>query len=234
MSTIFFDLDDTLYDRGIPFCRTFTHFFGETVPGLAAEAYKTCSARGNEVFADSRSGKISMEEMYIYRYQKGLADVGIHITAQQALEYRDVYRQMQRELQLTPQMEEILTYCKEHFDGVGIITNGTAEYQRQKIHCLGLEKWVREDLIFVSDEQGIAKPDPRIFERAAQAAKAAPSELIYVGDVYETDLAAPSALGWITVWLNPKQEPAPEGRPVPDAIVSDEAALFSWLTAQAP
>lgn len=229
MSVVFFDLDDTIYDRAVPFCRTFAHFFGETHPQLALKAYQTCSARGNEVFEPSQTGAISMEEMYIYRYQKGLADVGIAVTDHQALDYQKFYGQMQKKLQMTTRMEEILTCCKSRFDSVGIITNGPAAHQRQKMDCLGLEKWVRKDLIFISGEQGITKPNPRIFERAALAAQSAPSELIYVGDSYETDIAVPAAMGWSTIWLNRKQETVPEGGYVPDAVVSDEAALLACL-----
>lgn len=230
MSVIFFDLDDTIYDRGVPFRKTFAHFFGSADEQLAKQAYKTCSIRSNEVFEDSQKGRITMEEMYIYRYQRGLADVGITVTDEQALAYQKYYGLMQHSLEMTSTMERILNLCLAQYDAIGIITNGPGGHQREKLTCLGMERWVRPELIFISGEHGITKPDPRIFAMARSAAGISDRELIYVGDSYDTDIAAPAALGWTTIWLNKKGEPVPEGHPAPTHIVPDEEGLLECLS----
>ena len=84
--TVFFDLDDTLYDRSGPYLAAFRQFFGGRYEDKAAQAYQAVMHRGYEVFTAAHTGKISMDAMHIYRHQIGLLDLGIRITAAQALE----------------------------------------------------------------------------------------------------------------------------------------------------
>lgn len=70
--TIFFDLDDTLYDRSIPYERAFSQFFGGRYAEKLPQAFDAVIHRGYEVFTDAHTGKISMEAMHIYRHQTGL------------------------------------------------------------------------------------------------------------------------------------------------------------------
>ena len=83
--TIFFDLDDTLYDRSGPYLAAFRQFFGGRYEDKAAQAYQAVMHRGYEVFTAAHTGRITMEAMHIYRHQTGLRDVGIEITPEQAL-----------------------------------------------------------------------------------------------------------------------------------------------------
>lgn len=49
---------------------------------------------------------------------------------------------------------------------------------------------------------GVAKPDPRIFERALELASVHPSEMLYVGDNFGKDVQGPAALGIQSVWVH--------------------------------
>jgi len=49
-------------------------------------------------------------------------------------------------------------------------------------------------LIF-SDEVGVSKPQPRIFEAAAEALQVGPGELLHIGDLEPTDIAGAHAVG---------------------------------------
>ena len=73
--TIFFDLDDTLYDRFIPYQKAFRQFFGDRYAEKAPQAFDAVIHRGYEVFAAAHTGKISMRQMHVYRHQTGLADI---------------------------------------------------------------------------------------------------------------------------------------------------------------
>ena len=83
--TGFFDLDDTLYDRAVPYLAAFRQFFGVRYKGRAAQAFDAVIRRGYEVFKPAHTGQITMEQMHIYRHQTGLRDVGISVTPEQAL-----------------------------------------------------------------------------------------------------------------------------------------------------
>ena len=50
--TIFFDLDDTLYDRSIPYERAFSQFFGGRYAEKLPQAFDAVIHRGYEVFTE--------------------------------------------------------------------------------------------------------------------------------------------------------------------------------------
>ena len=53
-----------------------------------------------------------------------------------------------------------------------------------------------------SEEVGVSKPDPRIFQEALDRARAAPSDAVMLGDAWATDVEGALASGIRPVWLN--------------------------------
>ena len=85
----------------------------------------------------------------------------------------------------------------------GLITNIPQERvspQWAKIQALGLPELM--DIVIVSGELGIHKPDPRIFEYAAAQLGVQPDDCIFVGDDPETDIAGAINAGMEAVWLD--------------------------------
>lgn len=97
---------------------------------------------------------------------------------------------------------------------LGIITNGPAEVQREKVSLLQVEPLV--DFVIISGEFGVAKPDPSIFREALQRAGAAPEETVFVGDSAEYDIAGAHASGLRTVWVNRRGTPWAAAGRAPD------------------
>lgn len=227
---VFFDLDDTLYDRGMPFLAAAEEFYGRKVAD-PCKAYRACMFRGNEVYLPSQRGEISMEEMYIYRWRCGFADVGIQMTAKEALEFQALYRLKKDCISLSPIMEDMLRCCAEHAEGLGIITNGPSKNQWNKIRRLGLERFMEQSRMIVSGDVGIDKPDVGIFHIAEQRCKAAPNELLFIGDSPGNDIAPAIQCGWHTIWLNRNAHPDDPGIH-PDMTVTTEAELAAALRTQ--
>ena len=155
--TIFFDLDDTLYDRRIPYERAFSQFFGGRYAEKLPQAFDAVIHRGYEVFTDAHTGKISMEAMHIYRHQTGLADAGISITPDEALRFQALYAEQQRHITLSDTMRCVLDLCRERFAAVGVITNGSVGSQTGKLKSLGMERWMPAQLVFISDAVGVRR-----------------------------------------------------------------------------
>jgi putative hydrolase of the HAD superfamily len=80
---------------------------------------------------------------------------------------------------------------------IALVTNG-GDAQRIKLAKIGLEQIVQA--VFVSSELGIAKPDPRIFERALTWTELPARDVMFIGDNPVTDLAPAAALGMRTGW----------------------------------
>lgn len=223
--TIFFDLDDTLYDRSIPYEKAFEQFFGGKYADKLPQAFDAVIHRGYEVFTAAHTGKITMEAMHIYRHQTGLHDVGISITPDEALRFQALYAGQQRHITLSDTMRQVLDVCKARFAHVGVITNGGVGSQTGKLKSLGLERWVPEQLVFISDAVGVMKPAPEIFRMAQKAAGGGPC--LFVGDSCTQDIAGAAACGWQTIWMNRRGETPGPVRP--DYAVTSEQALLTCL-----
>ena len=223
--TIFFDLDDTLYDRSVPYEKAFLQFFGGQYADRLPQAFDAVIHRGYEVFRDAHTGKITMDAMHIYRHQTGLADAGISITPDEALRFQALYAEQQRHITLSGTMRRVLDVCRARFAAVGVITNGGVGSQTGKFKSLGMERWVPEQLVFISDAVGVMKPAPEIFRMAQRAAGGGPC--LFVGDSCTQDIAGAAACGWQTVWMNRRHETPGSVRP--DYTVTSEQELLACL-----
>ncbi len=223
--SIFFDLDDTLYDRSEPFVKAFQEFC-PSASDQAKEVYLACNRRGDEVFLASQRGEITMDEMYIYRYSKGFGDRGLPITDREALEFQSIYRERQKEISLSEGVPELLEYCSEQFHAMGLLTNGPAEKQRKKVEVLGLSRWFSEEMMLISGVVKIDKPDPGIFHLAEKAAGTEADHMIYAGDSMYNDIRPAASLGWKTIYLNRWNQPLSKDDPCPDLVIAGEE-IFS-------
>ena len=77
---------------------------------------------------------------------------------------------------------------------LGVITDGPVESQRAKFAALGLDRWIPRP-VFTS-EHGLSKPDPRVFELAAEWTGGNDRRYTYVADNPLKDFQGPLALGW--------------------------------------
>ena len=106
---------------------------------------------------------------------------------------------------------------------IGIVTNGPTEVQRAKLELLGIDRLV--DYVVVSEEFGVAKPDPAIFREALRLAEVQPEEALFVGDSAEFDMVGARAAGIPTVWVNRYRRPWTEIGPPPTRQICTLADL---------
>lgn len=76
--------------------------------------------------------------------------------------------------------------------------NGTV---REKLRRVGLLDYF--ETVLDSHEEGVEKPDPRIFKSAMQRMGARPEQSVYVGDMYHIDIPGAQAAGMRAVLLDP-------------------------------
>ena len=99
---------------------------------------------------------------------------------------------------------------------VGILTNGFSEQQRGKLARFP-EIAERAAFVTISEEVGVMKPDPRLFEHVRQQAAETlggdvpASDLLYVGDSYHSDVVGGTGAGWPVAWFRGDAERAPAG-----------------------
>jgi putative hydrolase of the HAD superfamily len=104
------------------------------------------------------------------------------------------------ELRPFPGVHELLSELRAAHLRLGIITHGWSVKQAEKLIRLDLVRFLDPDAIFISDEIGISKPNPKIYARAVRSLGLAPEEVMYVGDSPINDIAPPRQVGMVTVW----------------------------------
>lgn len=99
-----------------------------------------------------------------------------------------------------------------------IISNGFKEVQYYKFAHSGLEDCFTH--ILISEEVGINKPQPGIFDIALTKNGISAAEAVMIGDSYTSDIAGAKAAGIDQIWLH--ESPAAESPAEP----SDESATY--------
>jgi putative hydrolase of the HAD superfamily len=123
-------------------------------------------------------------------------------------------------------VQEVLDDLKGRFH-LGLITNGAAGTQREKLRVTGIESAFR--VVVIAAEAGFAKPDARIFQYALDELGVSPGEAWHIGDELRTDVAGAKAAGLTAVWLNRTGvEPRPEDL-LPDIEVRSLSQLRAYL-----
>ena len=100
---------------------------------------------------------------------------------------------------------------------IAIVTNGETEFQTRHIEALELEHMV--DAIFISQKEGLRKPDAALFHRAANHLQVAPERCLFVGDNPVADILGAAAAGMQTAWFRGAFDWPPGQPPNPGATV---------------
>ena len=230
MKYFIFDVDDTLYLRSEPFIRACI----QTFPALAdidSETLYTIRKKHSDFsFDEMNAGRMTSEEMYLYRTKETFREFSIDLSSEEALAFENLYAQMLGKIRLHPDAESILAYLRAKEVPMAVITNGFEERQKNKMKALQLQRYIEPDRWLVSGEIGIDKPDVRIFHHAGQKFHISPQDAWYIGDSYTSDILGAKSAGWHTIWLSRRAEPSPAEN-LADYTVSSYDALFSLLKA---
>ena len=91
--------------------------------------------------------------------------------------------------------------------------------------ALGLQDDV--DCLVTSEEAGVEKPSPEIFEVCFRKLRLKPEEICFVGDTYEKDVSGPIGMGMQAVWFCPEGTEDPNQKE--KGIACDKASSYAEL-----
>lgn len=184
ISAVIFDLDDTLYPE-----KAYIHSGFRAVARVLPFVEKVEERLWNYFEA----GLPAIDAL--------LHDLHIEDTATRS-ECLKAYRTHQPQIQLYPEVPELLRKLQERQILIGILTDGRPEGQRAKLQALGLFQLV--DSVMITDELGgpqFRKPNDLPF-RIMQGRMQVPYEqMVYVGDNLQKDFIAPETLGMSCVYF---------------------------------
>jgi len=205
---ILFDLDDTLFDH--QYCsRAGLVALREGFPALADEPFDAFELRYRilleEVHLLALSGALSPAAARLERFHRFLSATLTAATIEDAERagglYHTAFRAARRPV---AGAIELLSHLKPQVS-IGVVTNNVRHEQVEKLRFLGLDGLV--DVLVTSEDVGVAKPHPAIFQAALEQLACTPDQVVMVGDSWENDIVGASQVGIRSVWLNRYAEP---------------------------
>lgn len=202
----FIDIDRTLWDHDRCSFETFRFIFDHynlTTYGIPSldEMVHVFKGHNDVLWSHYRRGEILKEILSVKRFELTLNSFYIDnpgLAQELATEY--VTMRPERAY-LFPNTIETLDYLHRKYR-LHIITNGFEEVQFRKLEITGIDKYFKN--VITSEEAGVKKPDPFIFELALHKAGASEKESIMVGDDLEVDIKGASQAGMDQVFFNPE------------------------------
>jgi 5'-nucleotidase len=198
---IFFDADETLF--------TFDSFSGlqrmflDYSVTFTAEDFQDYQAVNKPLWVDYQNGAISSLQLQHQRFEGWASRLNVN-----AGDLNDAFMNAMAEICAPlPGAVSLLNSLKGKVK-MGIITNGFTSLQQIRLERTGLREHF--DLLIISEEVGVAKPDARIFDYALElAGNPDRSRVLMVGDTAESDIRGGVNAGLSTCWLNAHQQTLP-------------------------
>ena len=181
IKAVFFDFDETLQDRTVAFRRYAQRFVSKYFPTLSKEEQEL---RVQAMWEQNGNGHAYIGKNPYIPYREYFPKIIALWQWKEAPSIdaliKEVNEMLPSETCLFPGAKEVLQKLRERGFLVGVITNGYSEMQNRKLALSGLRPLL--DLTVVSGDEGIHKPDGRLFQRAASRLGVCPEECLYVGD----------------------------------------------------
>jgi putative hydrolase of the HAD superfamily len=113
---------------------------------------------------------------------------------------------------------------------LGIISSGLTIKQADKLVRLGVLQYLDPQAIFITDQLGIGKPNPKLYKKVCQQLELSPEVCMIVGDNPLNDIDPANAIGMITV-LNRRggRHLDAESKTRPTHVISDLWDLLEVL-----
>jgi putative hydrolase of the HAD superfamily len=222
LRAVLFDLDDTLFDHR-QCARMALSELHHAHPCFQAwtfdELARVHAGLLEELHRRVMTGEVPLDVARQERFRRLFQAAGMmadpDVVAQAAATYRDGYRMVRQPVRGAARLLEVVKRRAQ----VGIVSNNLLEEQQDKLRHCGLDRYV--DALVVSEEAGVSKPDPGIFEIALERLGCAADEAVMVGDSWAADIIGARAAGIRAIWFNPLGKPLPGG----DAGVTELRAL---------
>lgn len=201
---LLFDLDKTIYDFDRSSYDTLLEAYeindlsglGISDFDLFMEEYRKINPGLWELY---RKGEIKKEVLNWKRFFLTLEEFNISDIDLAKRIAKHYVTESPRKKALFPDVLETLEYLAAKYT-MHIITNGFEEVQFTKIETQGIGPYFQK--IITSEEAGVKKPDPYIFEYALSKAGARAVESLMIGDDLEVDIIGARNAGIDQVYVN--------------------------------
>ena len=213
IEAVLFDLDDTLFDHrhcASTALATLYEAHPEFKTYPFGEFERLHASFLEQLHQRVIAGELPLEEARRERFRRLFEAAGVRgdeeTVARAAAAYRDGYRRIRRPI---AGAADLLARVKERAR-VAVVSNNLLEEQEDKLRHCGLDRDV--DVLVVSEEAGVSKPDRRIFEIALERLGCTAADVVMVGDSWAADVIGALDAGIRAIWFNPLGKTAPDPR----------------------
>ena len=191
ITTVVFDLDDTLYDE-IEYCKSGFAAVSEFLANLpeAPHAKHIFATFWNQFTAGNRTKT----------FNAALDKIAISYDDRLIDELIKVYRNHLPQIALPQDSRDVLCQLSTKYT-LALLTDGFLPAQQLKVQALGIEKNFKCVVYTEQLGRNCWKPSPAGFEKLIQTLNAKPENTAYVADNEKKDFIAPNKLGFLTIQM---------------------------------
>lgn len=228
---LFIDLDNTLYDFSgnsrvaygavynlLDYNRWFDSF---------EHFYKIYEEHNLKLWALYAEGKITKERLNAERYAHPLRVMNVPDADAVGKRFWDeAMKRLPLGSRLMPFAREILEYLQPRYK-MYILSNGFAELQTRKMQSADIFRYF--DGVILSEDIGVNKPNPAIFEHALCTAGVTSDRALMIGDNYEVDIEGAHRIGLDQVFYNIERIALHHGQFIPTYTIESLLELKQFL-----
>lgn len=209
---LFFDLDHTLWDFDRNAGEALTELFEiYKFRELGLSSYhtfiETYTKNNHQLWSQYHMGEITKDQLRAARFINTFTDLGIEPSLFPSQFEEDYINLCPQKTNLFPYAIEVLEYLQNKYV-LHLISNGFKEASETKVATTGIAKYFSQ--IIISENIGVHKPHPDIFNYALKEALAEKSESIMIGDSIEADIRGAQNFGIDAIFFNPNKINTPE------------------------
>jgi putative hydrolase of the HAD superfamily len=192
ITTVVFDLDDTLYDE-IEYCKSgfaaVAEFLANTVSSMTDTKHLFAA-----LWEQFNAGN------HTKTFNAALDKLDISYNDKLILELIKVYRRHKPKITLPPDSRDALCELSTKYT-LALLTDGFLPGQQLKVQALGIEKYFKSIVYTEQLGREFWKPSPVGFEKILQTLEARPENTVYIADNEKKDFIAPNKLGFATIQI---------------------------------
>jgi putative hydrolase of the HAD superfamily len=205
VAAVLLDLDDTLVDTRAAFAAGMAHVVETWLPHLDDDRQQAAVlhwahdpgghfrafTRGELTFAEQRRRRVAtlhatfdgpvLDDVRLQRWNDG---------------YEAAIRAAWRAL---PDGIHLVAELRRRAVPFGVLTNMSADYQRQKLAVVGLGD---VPVLVTTDDLGRGKPDPEVFRLGCRRLGVPPWQVAYIGDELDIDARGARDAGLVGIWVD--------------------------------
>lgn len=210
IKAVIFDIDNTLYsyDENHIYGMEALAVYCRDSFGITTDEMQACYRKAGRIMTDRIGTDTAAIHSRMLRMQCMLELLEQPLFPHARNMYHAYWDTFIQHIQSNPGILEFMKELKKRKIRIGIGTDMTAYVQYRKLEAIGVTPYI--DFIVTSEEAGVEKPTPHLFELCVEKAGVPTGECAFIGDNLTKDVKGAWDNGlkgiWYTKWIEQQEE----------------------------